>query len=60
MASTLSQAKSVLVDISGTLQVEGGLSLNANSALNQSVAPVALHSLLLPYNLNGFSFYVPM
>ena len=56
MANTLSQAKSVLVDISGTLQVEGGLTLNANSALNQLVAPVTLCSLLflLPYNLNGF------
>lgn len=35
MANTLSQVKCVLVDISGTLQVEGGLTLNANISINQ-------------------------
>lgn len=51
MASTLSQVKNVLVDISGTLQLEGGISLNANSALNQSVI---FWLLSCKCNLNGF------
>ena len=41
MANTLSQVKCVLVDISGTLQVEGGLTLNANISINQLVAVIA-------------------
>ena len=60
MANTLSQVKSVLVDISGTLQLEGGLTLNANSALNQLVALISLFAPIQSStrnernNLNGF------
>ena len=46
MANTLSQVQSVLVDISGTLQVGGELTLKANIALNQSVMSVVTRSCL--------------
>lgn len=54
MANPLSQVKNVLVDISGTLQVEGGLTLKANIALNQSVVMVTLlASVFCARYLNG-------
>ena len=43
MANTLSQVQSVLVDISGTLQIGGELTLKANIALNQSVMSVVIN-----------------
>ena len=56
MANTLSQAKSVLVDISGTLQVEEGLTLNANSALNQLVAPVTVFAPITARMITSMAF----